>query len=309
MRDLQRTHLDAIVAIGREGSVHAAARSLRRTQPALSRLLNEAETLLGTRIFERSSAGTRPTALGERLLDEAQFVLAALRRLTSVGAGVRPVIALGCIPRAMHTLMPVLLERLYSEEAAFQPQVAEGSSAALVEEVARGTLDFAIARHDAARPAGDTRLAFDALYQERTVVICGKRNRAVPARAPSLAALARLPWVLPASETASRASFERFLHAQRAGPIVPVIEARSFESNLAIVAGSSHFLSIAPEPIARRHAVLGGLRIVNLPRGLPASRIALVYTRHGGADPILAEFREIVREVAALLRRSTVARK
>ena len=139
-------------------------------------------------------------------------------------------------------------------------------------------------------------------FEERTVVICGKRNTAVPTSAASLAALARLPWVLPTSDTASRASFERFLHVQRAGPIVPVIEARSFESNLAIVAGSSRFLSIAPEPIARQHAALGGVRIVKLARGLPVSRIALVYARHGGADPILGEFREIVAEVAARLR-------
>lgn len=303
MRDLQRAHLEAIVAIGRERSVHGAARSLRRTQPALSRLLNEAEKLFGKKLFERSSLGTRPTALGERVLDEAQFVLASLRRLASVGAGARPTIALGCIPRAMHTLMPALLERLYNEEAAFQLQAAEGSSAALVEEVARGTLDFAIARHDAARPAGDARLAFDPLYEERTVVICGKRNTAVPRSGASLAALARLPWVLPTPETASRASFDRFLHAQRAGPIVPVIEARSFESNLAIVAGSSHFLSIAPEPIARRHAALGAVRVVKLTRGLPVSRIALVYTRHAREDPILGAFRSIVAEVASRIHR------
>lgn len=278
MREIQRAHLEAIVAVGRERSVHAAARSLRRTQPALSRLLNEVEALLGKKLFERSSLGTRPTALGDRVLAEAQFVLAGLRRLADLGAGARPVIALGCIPRAMHALMPALLERLYNEEAPFLLRAEEGSSAALVAEVARGTLDFTIARHDAARPAGELPLAFDPLYNERTVVICGKRNRAAPASAASLASLARLPWVLPAPQTASRASFDRFLHAQRAGPIIPVIEARSFESNVAIVAGSSHFLSIAPEPIARRYAALGRVRIVKLARGLPASRIALVYT-------------------------------
>jgi molybdenum-dependent DNA-binding transcriptional regulator ModE len=60
---LQRRHIQALVAVGDSRSVlHRAARELGMPQPAVSRLLAEAEQILGARLFERSSHGSKPTA-------------------------------------------------------------------------------------------------------------------------------------------------------------------------------------------------------------------------------------------------------
>jgi DNA-binding transcriptional LysR family regulator len=299
-RPLQRGHLEALDAVTRLQSVHAAARALAKTQPAVSRLVSEAESLLGVKLFDRSSRGMRPTAPGAAVIAQAQFILRSLERLADGACRQRPAIALGCIPRAMHTLMPPLLERLL-DEAAFDVKVTEGSSIQLGENLARGDLDFAITRPEMPPFATDKRFAFEALYDEDTVVICARRNKAVPDGVVDFKALAALPWVLPVSETASRATFDRFVHDLRLPAVAPVIEARSFESNLALVAGS-RFLSIAPEPIARRHAAMGDVRIVKLRRGLPASRIMLMNDRMARGDPVLEAFRAIVIATARALR-------
>jgi DNA-binding transcriptional LysR family regulator len=299
-RRLQRNHLEAIVMVARLRSVHAASRALKKTQPAVSRLLTEAESLVGIKLFERSPQGTRPTASGLPLIDHAQSVLRSMERLGDAGRTAHRPIALGCIPRAMHTLMPTLLERLH-DEGAFEVKVTEGSSASLGEALGDASLDFAITQRETPWTAADARFAFEALYDERTVVICARRNAAVPAAPVNLASLASLPWVLPAPETASRATFDRFARGQRLPPIAPVIEARSFESNLALVSGS-RFLSIAPESIARRHASSGVLRIVKLRRELPPSRIMLVYNRMAREDPVMEAFRKIVIETSKAVR-------
>jgi DNA-binding transcriptional LysR family regulator len=293
---LERRHLAAVTAIAVEGSVHAASRALRRTQPAVSRLLTEAEALLGARLFERSARGCIPTAEGRPVLLHARFLLRSLEQLDAgLGPG-RPRIALGCIPRAMHAFMPALLGAL--QDRAFDVRVAEGNSATLCAALDAATIDFAIARPETSPLAGDERFVFEPLYTDRTVVICGRANRDVSRGPVNLRSLLPLPWVLTLPETASRATLDTVVREAGAPPILPVLESRSFESNVAIVAASPRFLSVAPESVARRHARFGEIRIVNLRRALPPTRVMLAYSRLACETPVNAEFRALVRKVA-----------
>jgi DNA-binding transcriptional LysR family regulator len=302
---LQRRHLQALVAVGESGSVHSAARELGMAQPALSRLLAEAERLLGgARLFERSSQGSRPTAHGEELLTRVRFVLRGLERLGEPAANARPPIRLGCIARAMHTLMPGLLEQVYpaddkqgrSAGGALRFHLTEGSSTALLDAVVKGHLDFAILRS-----AGDASLeaevVIERLYDERIVIICAGNNSTLPDRPMALSRLAEQDWVLPERETGSRASFDRFWSEQGLAPIRPLIEARSFETNLALVA-RTRFLSIAPESIARRHAAYGAVRILRARHALPSSPVTLAFHRLTQADPMLDRFRSLIHQAA-----------
>lgn len=303
-KQLQRRHIDAMVAVGDSRSVHAAARQLGIAQPALSRLLSEAEGLLGTPLFERSSQGSRPTAQGETVLARARGVQRSLQRLGEAleqPADVR----LGSIPRAMHTLMPALLEQVAADERAlFAVRLIEGSSTGLLASVLSGTLDFAFLK-TAASPTSDPgmhALRFEPLYDERTVIICAADNPSIPDTLVPLSLLASQPWVLPDPNTASRDAFDRFCSEHRLGAIRPVTEARSFETNLALVS-RTRFVSLAPESIARRHAGYGAVRIVKTRHALPASPVTLVYragTLEG--DPLLEDFRQLVHEVSGRVR-------
>src|SRR4051794_21342404 len=109
---LNPRQLEAIVAVARAGSVHAAARELCIPQPALSRLVATAEKMLGTSLFDRSRAGTHVTQDGERVVKEAGFALHALERVAEAVREPLPVVRLGCIPRVMHVLIPHLLAQL-----------------------------------------------------------------------------------------------------------------------------------------------------------------------------------------------------
>lgn len=84
-------HLKFLDAIAQTGSLTAAAARIHLTQSAASHMLAALESYLDVRLIERSRAGARFTAAGERLLETARHVLpgieaarADLKRLARV---------------------------------------------------------------------------------------------------------------------------------------------------------------------------------------------------------------------------------
>ncbi|MDB5761667.1 MAG: LysR family transcriptional regulator [Herminiimonas sp.] len=65
-------HLRVFIAVAEFGSVSKAADSLYRAQSAVSRSIQELETLLGVDLFERKSSGMLPTVFGQTLLYRAR---------------------------------------------------------------------------------------------------------------------------------------------------------------------------------------------------------------------------------------------
>jgi DNA-binding transcriptional LysR family regulator len=305
---LQRRHIEALVAIADGRSVHQAARGLGVPQPVVSRLLAEAESVLGARLFERSSHGSKPTLQGEGVLARARFVLRGIERLDEAIAASGPSVRLGCIPRAMHTLMPRLLDRMHPNtgagaqsasagQADFHLNVAEGSSKALLDGIARGSMDFAILRCALRSADAADDLVAERLYDERTVIICAAAHHGIPTGPVTLDELVTQRWALPEADTTSRVAFDQFWSDHGLPQIRPVIETRSFESNLALVAGT-RLISIAPESVARVHAGFGLLRILRVRRELPGNPVMLAFNRMAAEDPVLNGFRTIVHAVA-----------
>ncbi|HEV7776616.1 MAG TPA: LysR family transcriptional regulator [Luteibacter sp.] len=76
---LNLRHLDALTAIGRAGSMSAAARLVSLSQPALAQAIGKVERLLGERLFERQPNGMVPTEAGRLMIIRIER---ALRYLT-----------------------------------------------------------------------------------------------------------------------------------------------------------------------------------------------------------------------------------
>jgi DNA-binding transcriptional LysR family regulator len=305
-KPLQRRHIEALVSIADHGSVHRAALSLGMPQPALSRLLSEAEDRLGARVFERSVHGSKPTTRGKAVIGQARFVLRGIERLDTVIDASGSTVRLGCIPRAMHSVMPYLLNRVHSQSPedrassglpVFRMNVVEDSSILLFDALYKEKLDFAIMRHVAGASGIGNNFTVERLYEERPLIVCSAENQAFGKRTIDLAILAGQEWILPSLETTSRAVLDRFWNEQGLPPIRSVIETRTFESNLALVADTP-FISIVPESIARRYAGLGLIKILNVRPALPANTVMLVYNHAIKADSVLEPFRQMIHTAA-----------
>jgi DNA-binding transcriptional LysR family regulator len=72
---LELRHLRQVLALAEYGSFARAAESLSISQPALSRSIQSIEGTLGARLFDRTSSGVRPTAIGQRLVDNGAGIL------------------------------------------------------------------------------------------------------------------------------------------------------------------------------------------------------------------------------------------
>jgi LysR family transcriptional regulator for metE and metH len=72
---LERSHLDILREIERQGSVTAAARHLGLSQSAVSHAVRKLEQLLGADLWERDGRGLKLTPAGRHLLGFAQRVL------------------------------------------------------------------------------------------------------------------------------------------------------------------------------------------------------------------------------------------
>ena len=148
--ELDTLDLQLLVAVAEAGSIGAAARSLRMTQPSASSRLTRAERRLGVRLFDRSTTGARATTAGGALVDRSR------RALDVVAAGVaeartaarRPQVLIGTIA----TLAPAVftaLDATLAERAVLTQRVDHGHQ--LLTAVLDGALDAAVVVLPAAR--------------------------------------------------------------------------------------------------------------------------------------------------------------
>lgn len=80
---IERSHLQILFEIDRQGSMTAAAQSLHLTQSALSHTMKKLESQIGAQLWEKRGRQLELTELGQFLLREAQRLLPQLERIDS----------------------------------------------------------------------------------------------------------------------------------------------------------------------------------------------------------------------------------
>jgi DNA-binding transcriptional LysR family regulator len=170
---VDRADLELVVAVGRTGSLTAAARHLHVAQPALSRRLAALERGLGAALFQRGRHGATPTVVGRALIEGASSALSAIERAeqdaNDAAAGRAGRLRVGVIPTLGAVLLPPVLAAFRASHPGVRLElVSRGSSAELRQRVGLGELDIAIAVLAAGSEPG-VRVA--ARGQQRFVVV------------------------------------------------------------------------------------------------------------------------------------------
>lgn len=114
----------SFAAVVEHGTLTAAARALRLSQPTLGRHIEALETELGVRLFERTLSGLQPTATALKLFEPVAEARAALAEAGLRAEGANPAISgavrLTSSTMMCHYVLPALLLPLRREF----PQVA-----------------------------------------------------------------------------------------------------------------------------------------------------------------------------------------
>jgi DNA-binding transcriptional LysR family regulator len=173
--NLARTFLEIVDT----RSFQRAAERLHVTQTSVSARVRTLEELLGRPLFVRNKAGAVLTAAGEQFLPHATMLVQVWERArhqVAVPSGSRAVLAIGC---EISLWDPLLLQWLLWMRSA-APQLAlrteVGSPHDLLDKVAAGVLDIAIAYAPQQRPG----LRVELLIEEKLVMVTTAKHPRVP---------------------------------------------------------------------------------------------------------------------------------
>ena len=141
--------LQYFIAVVREGSFSAAAKSLGISQPPLSSQIKLLEEELGVELLERGCRPVRPTQAGEllylracTLTDLASATVEELRGTT----GGKETLRLGAVTSSAPALLESRLPRFISEHPDVCFSLAEGNTYELIHQLKKGLIDLAVVR-------------------------------------------------------------------------------------------------------------------------------------------------------------------
>ena len=143
---MELRHLRYFTAVAAHGSFLKAARSLRVTQPAVSRQVKDLEDELGVRLLTRSRHLTQLTAAGEALYEEARDLLARADRIVSrVKKGHRDeVLRVGYAPSFVAGILPAALTKFHAATPGVRVELSDLSSREMIGLANTGRIDLVI---------------------------------------------------------------------------------------------------------------------------------------------------------------------
>jgi len=153
--------LRVIDAVRRHGSVTAAAKELRYTQPSISHHLARLETELGARLLQRVGRGIRLTAAGRLLADRAAEIVgrvdsatAELSALIGLNAGR---VRLAGFNSVMSSLVPQAATLLAQQHPGLELSLIDAHPEDALQQLRSGHVDVAVIfRYDDTAPEDDS---------------------------------------------------------------------------------------------------------------------------------------------------------
>ena len=144
---MELRQLRNFLTIGEEGSITAAARILRITQPALSRQIKALEDDLGTQLLERGAHSISLTPAGDALVAEGKkFLRAADAMIEKVKlAGIGEPLRIGYAPSLAGDFLGIAIERYTQIHPRVRVSLSDCSSSEMRAGLASGKLDLILA--------------------------------------------------------------------------------------------------------------------------------------------------------------------
>ena len=151
--------LEAFAAVMSAGSITAAARLLGRSQPVVTRQIQDLETDVGYLLFSRNGPRIRATPKGILFHAEVERLLAGLKhirqRAAAIGAGALPALSLAAIPALAAGFVPSALAAMDSKLLPRQIHVQALAAENVVQSVLAQAVDFGLASLPVQHPGLD----------------------------------------------------------------------------------------------------------------------------------------------------------
>jgi len=298
-------HLKTLVEVAEKGSLHRAAQSLGISQPALSNVLADLESMLETPLFMRHARGMTTTAVGAEVVRVARRILAEIddvaEQTTALRGGAEGVVRMAAVGGAITGLLAAAIP----EFARLQPQVLlqlqEADPAAMPGLLANGDVDLAVWRGSGVVPSG---WHFEELIPDRFMVVAGPRHPLSGSRRVSVDQLRQQTWFAAPIDSAAIKAIDELFGIDKPLLAPFQIACRIPEIMLAMLT-STHQVTLLPFSVARQFLEAGLLVELALDYDMPFEPLVLFEPNEGGGEAAAA-MAQFLRRYAEGRRRKRV---
>ncbi|MBX3607643.1 MAG: LysR family transcriptional regulator [Piscinibacter sp.] len=304
VRRLRLRHLELLVALTECGTMRAAASRLHLSQPAISKMLLEAEEALGAPLFERSRQGVIPTAAGLAAAHRCRVVLSELAHardeVDAIRSGASAVLRVGTF--SVTAAVPAAVVQLRARMPGAAVHIHEGRVRELIRRLLEGELDCVFGALTTELLTSDLlrSLQSEVLLQDRLCVLAADANPLRLRRRLRWVDLRDADWVAPPRDTLVRQAFMTAFLNEGADPPEPVIETMSSVTIGAVLRLDPSLLCAVRFEHARDEVARGGVRQVAVEPAIPLPPLGL-FTRRTDvvASSVVQEFARAIRKTGA----------
>ncbi|AMO22571.1 LysR substrate-binding domain-containing protein [Ramlibacter solisilvae] len=297
--NLKLRHLQLVVALDQFRHLGRTAEFLAVSQPAVSRMLGEVESMLGLSLFLRSTRGTEPTPAGASIVRFARQVLAEYERtreeIAAEESGASGRVRIGSMVVALPTVVGPAVELLKRRAAQATVLVEEGDLTQLLPKLRIGELDLFVGRLEPGYASPD--LVTEALYNEPMRAVVRPQHALAGKRRVAWSDLASLPCVLPPPWASLRVKLEQQFFRYGLPPPVDLVESASFLAQLAFI-HERDAVAFMADSVARHGEQLGVVKALRLDVAVDLPPVGMITLRGQRPTAATAQFMECVRKVA-----------
>lgn len=265
------------------GNIRDAAKSLGRTDSAVSMKLKQLEATLGAPLFE-SDRKHSLTALGIEVRKLARDLLRehdrTIERVHALAAGREGVLRVAAVPSVAAQLLPDILSAMLGEFPGIRIELVDTDSASMHALVETGEVEVGIG----GRPAANSGLHFVALFNEPFLLVCRKDHPLARHERPLTRQDLRSHRLISNNSTAGISGFDA-----DAPDGVSALSARNVISLLALVRAGAGATIL---PALATRSIDPDLCAVELCDTSALRTVGFALQRGGNPSPICREFQD-----------------
>ncbi|WP_323035307.1 LysR substrate-binding domain-containing protein [Pararhodobacter sp.] len=258
---LTHRQLEAFRAVIETGKVTAAAEALHTTQPSVSRMISDLESVVGFTLFERRGRQVFPTPEALALHEEVERSFVGLAEISRVIEDIRDFrrgsLLIAGMPALALKFLPDVIAAFIKEEPGITVSLRARSSQAVLRHLSSQQFDLGFCALDTDHPAVKRSPIYTAPMQAVLPVghVLGHKSQLEPAD------FHEQPFVALGAEIATRSETDLFFAAGRARPRL-VAEAQLSASICELVANGAGIAIV--EPVTAANYAAAG-RVISRP--------------------------------------------
>lgn len=247
---MELRHLRYFCVAAEELNMTRAATRLHMAQPPLTRQINQLESELGARLFERGARGLTLTAAGQffhehalQILEKVDTTVTATRR---IARSHRELFGIGFVPSLFYGQLPLLVRGLRQKDDV-ELTLVELTSIQQVQALKAGRIDIGFGRLRIDDPEVEQEILF-----EEPLMVAMPHGHPLEGTTPSMAELADYPLILfPATPRPSMADTVLGMFRRRGLKAQIAQEANEMQTALGLVV-SGLGITLVPEQVKRQ---------------------------------------------------------